>query len=233
MRNYAAKIMAGFLALTAVCIIADGSSRMYYGFDSPDKQSQLLEPSVQINKDCSATVIASDPLVGTWLVTAQHCVNGKKTGVINYATTVMDGVRFTVDIAYNVVDEDVKNDLALIHTTTTGFAVAQVATEKPTEGQDTWTVGYPLGLPRQLTAGFYGLNMIVGDMDHQRASDLIAGGNSGGGLFIIEDGVYKLVGVTSKGMVSQMIPSMFTPVGLYSELSPIRELIDRNLANWE
>lgn len=49
----------------------------------------------------------------------------------------------------------------------------------------------------------------------------------------VEDGVYKLVGVTSKGMLSQIIPSMFTPIGLYSELDPIRSLIDRNLANWE
>ena len=229
MRNYAAKISAGFLALLSVGFLV----AIHPPFYSPDKQSQLLEPSVQINENCSATVIASDPEVGTFLVTAQHCVSGKKTGVINYATTFMDDVPLNVDIAYNVVDEDVQNDLALIHTTVTGFEVAQVATEKPAEGQEAWTVGYPLGLPRQLSMGFYGLNVLVGDMDHQRASSLIAGGNSGGGLFVVEDGVYKLVGVTSKGMVSQMVPSMFTPIGLYSELSPLRALIDRNLVNWE
>ena len=229
MRKFVAKIPVGLLPLLPIVALVVS---MYTLGESLDKQSQLLEPSVQINKNCSATVIASDR-GGTWLITAQHCVNGKPSGVINYATTVMEGVTVKADIPYKVVDEDVKNDLALIHTTTVGFKVAQVATEKPAEGQEVWTVGYPLSLPRQLSTGFYGLNVLVGEMDHQRASSFIAVGNSGGGLFVIEDGVYKLVGVTSKGMLSQTTPSMFTPIGLYSELGPVRSLIDRNLANWE
>lgn len=229
MRKFVAKIFGASLALLPIAAMAV----VYSLVDGLDKQSQLLEPSVQINKNCSATVILSDKKVGTWLVTAQHCVNGKSSGVINYATTVMNGVTLKADIPYKVIDEDVKNDLALIHTTTVGFKVAQVATEKPAEGQEVWTVGYPLSLPRQLSTGFYGLNVLVGEMDHQRASSLIAGGNSGGGLFVIENGVYKLVGVTSKGLLSQIIPSMFTPIGLYSELGPVRSLINRNLANWE
>lgn len=221
--NSVAPMVVGLGLITAI---------LYTDHSGLDKQSQMLQPTLQLNENCSATVVVSDEAVGTYLITANHCVKGAQTGVINYAADVL-GNNAIVNIKYTTVDLDPINDLALIKTTTVGFAVAQVATEKPVEGQEAWTAGYPLGLPRMLSAGFYGLNMLIGEMDHQRASSLIAGGNSGGGLFVIEDGVYKLVGVTSKGMIDGRLPSMFTPIGLYSELAPIRALIDQNLVRWE
>lgn len=232
MRNFAAKIGNHFLdfvfdLLVPVAVIGMVFLLVYAWASGPtlDKQAQMLQPSVQINNNCSATVLSSSKPYGTILLTAYHCVDNKRQGNINYTTDVL-GESKTVDIAYNTVASDSVNDIALIHTFAYGFKTAQLATQKPAEGQEAWTVGYPLGLPRQLSTGFYGLNMLVGGMDHQRASNFIAGGNSGGGLFVIEDGEYKLVGVTSKGMLSSMIPSMFTPIGLYSELKPIHDLLE-------
>lgn len=194
--------------------------------DISDKQAQMLEPVLQINKNCSATVVSSDPIRGTYLVTAHHCIKGKSSGEITGYSTDVLGVSVEVKVPFSVSDEDEPNDLALLHTNHSGFKVALIATEKPTEGQTVWTVGYPLGLPRMLSMGFYSQDMLIGGMNHQRASSLIAGGNSGGGLFILEDGVYKLAGVTSKGLLSQWVPQMFTPIGLYTDLAPIHALVE-------
>lgn len=192
----------------------------------PDKQAQMLEPVLQINKNCSATVVSSDLVRGTYLVTAHHCIKGKLRGeVTGYHTEVL-GVDTEVKITFDVVNEDEPNDLALLHTPASGFEVAEIATEKPVEGQSVWTVGYPLGFPRMLSQGFYSQDMLISGMNHQRASSLIAGGNSGGGLFIIEDGVYKLAGVTSKGLLNSWVPQMFTPIGLYTDLAPIHALVE-------
>lgn len=191
-----------------------------------DKQAQMLEPVLQINKNCSATVVSSDPIRGSYLVTAHHCIDGKSAGEITSFSTDVLGVSVEVKIPFSVSDSDEQNDIALLHTAHSGFKVALIATQKPLEGQTVWTVGYPLGLPRMLSTGFYSQDMLLNGMNHQRASSLIAGGNSGGGLFILEDGVYKLAGVTSKGLLSQLIPQMFTPIGLYSDLKPIHDLVD-------
>lgn len=188
-----------------------------------DKRSQMLDPVVQINKNCSAVVVSSEEGKGSFLLTADHCVQGTKKFNINIKG-YFNGFE-SLEPTFSVVAQDPKNDLAVIHTPVWGLEYALIATQKPTEGDQVWTVGFPLGMSRKLSTGFYGQDVTVGSMNHQEASSLIAGGNSGGGLFWEEDGVYVLGGITSKGLIHSMIPQMFTPIGLYVDLEPIHEII--------
>lgn len=194
-----------------------------------NKKSQMLDPVVQINKNCSAVVISSEEGKGSFLITADHCVTGAKEFKINIKGYFNGFV--SEEPTFKVVAQDPKNDLAVIHTDVYGLRYALIATQKPTEGDQVWTVGFPLGLNKKLSTGFYGQDVVVGGMNHQEASSLIAGGNSGGGLFVVEDGVYKLVGVTSKGMVHSMIPQLFTPIGLYTDLEPIHDILEKVNSN--
>lgn len=198
---------------------------MFTGITPLDVKSQMLDPVVQINKNCSATVVSSTPEHGSFLITADHCVSGAKKFKINIKAN-FSGFN-SVEPDFDVVATDPVNDLAIIHTQAYGLTYALIATQKPTEGDQTWTVGFPLGLARLLSTGFYGTDEVIGPMNHQSSSSLIAGGNSGGGLFVVEDGAYKLVGVTSKGMINSMIPQMFTPIGRYSDLQPIHDIVNK------
>lgn len=93
--------------------------------------------------------------------------------------------------------------------------------------EKSWAIGYALGASKTITEGYLGAidsQPFFGDISKstafQRATVLIAPGNSGGGLFQIEDGEFRLVGVATG------INKQFFFVTYYTPLEEIKDFLD-------
>lgn len=187
-----------------------------------DMKVQMLEPTVKINDNCSATLIELPRGNGDFLLTAKHCVKGQKEG---YASFVKyDGAKTVSEnkVYFDVIQESAKRDLALLSLRENlEVPRAKIAeTLAVEEGSDVWVVGYPLAWTRAITKGLYNgeqvipksLASIEEDTVFTRSSPAVAGGNSGGGLYQMDDGEYKLIGVTSMGVRGIEHVSLFVPL---------------------
>jgi S1-C subfamily serine protease len=197
-------------------------------------RDQALAPVVQLNRNCSATVIHSDRdeisgKVTTYALTAKHCVDSV-TGVtsIVYMPVYDKTMRLVREEAVRVKVHGVfwKHDLALLRFVDTGTVfphVARIAAADVAlvEGEPTVAVGYPFGMARTKTAGELGpredIKMDGKELEYIRSTPGVAGGNSGGALFrITEAGDYELIGVTSLGAAVGHI-NAFVPVDVVHE----------------
>jgi S1-C subfamily serine protease len=200
-------------------------------------RDQALAPVVQLNRNCSATVIHSDRdevsgKVTTFALTAKHCVD-KVAGVtsIIYVPVYNKALRLVREEALRVKGHGVfwKHDLALLRfvdTDTVFPHIARLAAADAAlaEGEPTVAVGYPFGMARTKTAGELGprdeIAMDGKELEYIRSTPGVAGGNSGGALFrITEAGDYELIGVTSLGAAVGHI-NAFVPIDV------IREYVD-------
>lgn len=197
--------------------------------------AQMLAPVVQLNRNCSASIIYSNRdeksgKVETLVLTAKHCVDAD--GLIQTVhVPVYESNRLVREGAYKavVVGKDWRSDLALLklQDTTTYFAeVARLAPEdvELIEGEDVWSVGYSRGEIRTITEGLFGARTSIPfpvstkDTEYFRATAQIAGGNSGGLLFHKTDaGDYELIGVTSAGMQGSDFMAYYTAVNAIRE----------------
>lgn len=202
----------------------------------------VINPVVQLERNCSGVVIDTPNLKQTIIVTANHCVSDdatpdpeEKSGYVFIDDKDGATVVTTTKYVYDVVVRDTGNDIALIKLRKEGLLLdsASLTSEDPKEGDDVWTVGYPLGQPRTVTQGFFGgFSSLNRDMTFNefgngrmvyKASPAIYGGNSGGGMFSKVKGEYKLVGITDAGF------SSFFVVGFYNPQAPINELVAKGL----
>lgn len=189
-------------------------------------QKEMLSPIMQINSNCSVSIVKSDDQ-GTFGLTAAHCVS-EEVGIMNMDVYDKD-MKFVSKSSeyYDRVVLDTKNDTAVLkfRNTTLRLPVAKIATESPQEGEQVWTVGFPLGFAKMLSSGFYGGKKNVDPVDggaiRQLATPDISFGNSGGAMFRIEDGEYKIVGVTSAMMAAGFVP--IDHFGIYTTLESIKE----------
>lgn len=190
----------------------------------------------------------------TYLVTANHCVvedaksdqlefNGKdKSGRLTIDEKNKDQILSTTQYIYDVVIRDTKNDTAMIRLRKDGLALkgAMIAERDPTLGENVWTTGYSLGIPNPTTTdGHWGgfISMDISDeggredvvvsngVPKYTASPAIVGGNSGGGMFLRDDGNYKLVGI------ADMVAGRFANAGFYNPQGVINELVTKGLKN--
>lgn len=197
-------------------------------------QKEMINPVVQLDKQCSGVVIDTTSTEDTYIVTAEHCVPDPKqlSGYVNLE--VRDGAKLVEknELVYDVLVKDTKTDLAVIKLRKKGLDLerAVVGTETPLEGETTWTVGYPLGLTRTVTQGIFGG---YGTLDgltfeefgnkevYYRATPAMMGGNSGGGLFRKTDKGYELIGITSRG--TSLV------IGFYVPNTEINKIVERAL----
>lgn len=237
MRN---KILFGSLGAIIILVAA--------GFFTDSKadelatfQKQVINPVVQLNRNCSGVVLDLENTKNTFLVTANHCVEGEKSGYVTLDTkaTYHDPISDkdkrgalieTQSVVYDVVRRDLVNDLAVIKTRKEGLELDGVtlAQEDPQEGEQVWTVGYPLGLTRTVTEGFFGGYMnLTPDMHFDefgngrpvyRATPPIYGGNSGGGMFVKNDDHYELVGITDAGFQNFFVAGFYNPQEFINEI---------------
>lgn len=198
---------------------------------------QVVNTSYQLNHNCSATVFKSekdeDGKVETKLLTASHCVTRGKPGKLN--ASIFDD-KWKVVEERNVIYDVEKSgsfgsvDLAVIklRDTTNLYPVVGIAKEINVEiGDEVWAVGFPLGAAKTVTNGLFGgyQPLPLGAIDPTtvllRSTPDLAPGNSGGGLFQLNESTlnYELIGVTSAG-----VPTI-DHVGLYVPLSDIRKFV--------
>lgn len=186
-----------------------------------DMKTEMLEPTVKINENCSATMVDLGR-EGDFLLTARHCVRGEKEGFTSFVK--YDGAKMISEsrVYFDVLQESSKRDLALLKLREDlDIPAVKVAEElKVEEGEDVWVVGYPLAMTRTVTKGLYNGEQVIlksqasleEDTVFYRSSPAVTGGNSGGGMYQLVDGKYELVGVTSMGIRSVEHMSMFVPV---------------------
>jgi len=205
-------------------------------------QKEAINSVIQLNRNCSAVVINTSEATRTYAITANHCVSGRaspdskeKSGYVTLDVKDKQKLIETNEYVYDVILRDVQQDLAVIKLRKEGLLLtgANIATEDPTEGEQVWTVGYPLGMIRTVTAGFFGgfqsmssdlrLDQFGSERALYRATPPIFGGNSGGGLFKKNGEGYELVGIADV-----VIPSFFV-TGWYVPQTAINDIVKRAL----
>lgn len=200
------------------------------------KVQAVLDNTVQLNHNCSGTVVYSDRnketgKVKTVILTAKHCVDDLGEGEV-----VVDFPKFQNNRAVKVDSykgitkgKFYKADLAIVEIkdTQTFFpSVSPIAKDDVTLsiGDPVLTIGYPLGLNLTLTTGVLGpyqvLDWPVSGTEYLRATPDITGGNSGGGMYKANaNGDYELLGVTTGGF--RGLPYM----ALYTDMTKINEYL--------
>lgn len=174
---------------------------------------QMFSPTVQINKNCSGSVVYSkrDDKTGkveTIILTAKHCLDAEAEYTVNvpvYQNNVVVKHEAFVATRRGV---SYKSDLGLLVLRDTQTFFEKTAKLAPadvplTMGEEVWTVGYPLGLALTVTQGLFGSAETLVDgkpEQYYRATPNAAPGNSGGALYhATASGDYELIGVTSRG----------------------------------
>lgn len=213
-------------------ILAAVAVAISFAFASPaladaKMQEQMFSPSVQIDENCSGTIVYSkrDDKTGkveTLILTAKHCLTGAdreyrvkvpvyQNNVIvkhdSFVATVK-GVSYKADLGLLVL-----RDTQTFFDKPAKLAGADVAISM---GDPVWTVGYPLGLALTVTEGLFGsvesLVMQGKTGQYYRATPNAAPGNSGGALYHKNAaGDYELIGVTSAGVMQFFFMIFYTP----------------------
>lgn len=200
---------------------------------------QMIDPSVQIADYCSGTVIddpdLSDGIQDT-ILTAKHCTKAVGDEIKITIPEYVDGrvssqKEFTFkvthqsesDVALLQRDHDVNNPFSLPH--------AAIYDGSLEHGTKYWVVGYPMGLPKLVTEGYLGwimklpaLSSMSKSTEFRLGTAAIAGGNSGGGIFVKNWlGDYELAGTVSAGIMNGF--TVTTNLGCYTPLEEIQAFL--------
>jgi S1-C subfamily serine protease len=171
---------------------------------------QALSPVYKIisgQRTCSATSVKIKGVpdeVNTFL-TANHCIDPENPRGKLIVETVTDVSESTQYYDFNVALVSKTSDLAGITVQDKGLHTdkAEIATSLTAqEGDEVFSVGYPLGASRVVTKGFLGQRERImhpnGELKlMQRASTLVDSGMSGGPLYQKTATGYEIIGVAS------------------------------------
>ncbi|MBA3776755.1 MAG: trypsin-like peptidase domain-containing protein [Betaproteobacteria bacterium] len=200
--------------------------------------AEMLAPVVQLEHNCSGSVIHSAPdnmgRVETFILTAKHCVAdvGAHQLTVNIPGFDADS-RLVREIAYKatVIARYDAHDLALLKLADTETVLTDVVSLAPADlkmqrGEDTWAVGYPVGLVQTLTVGIFtsrntipwGPEGVTRDFEYFRATADVAPGNSGGALFRqADDGRYEQIGVLTGTAKAGNHLALWVPIDVVHE----------------
>lgn len=168
---------------------------------------QLRAATWQVTIDergtCSGVMVAPHHLL-----TAAHCMGDK----------MMVGNKPAM-----VVKVDQEKDLLLLLTVVDG-PVVEVAKAQPKIDSKVVVVGYPLSIAQYLTEGRMQGSVLLSEApkSYMAISANISFGNSGGGAFAKEDGVYKLIGIASAGALGY---GLSTHLSLFVKTSAVQEFL--------
>ncbi len=217
------------LAVAGLLFMALAHSVAYAGeVDLVKLRKQVLANTIQLNGNCSGTLISSkrDDKTGkveTLVLTAKHCVeNGSSDMVVDIPVYQSNRVVKKDSYVARLKGKYSSADLALVvlkDTQTFFESVAKIAPANvmPVMGEQVWTVGYPLGLQLTITPGLFGsletLNFPSNGIEYFRASPHVVGGNSGGGLYRqTGSGDFDLIGVTTAAHQAFTFIAFYTPI---------------------
>lgn len=211
--------------------VASCTANPAFAIDLQRAYKEVLGPTVQLNRNCSATAIYSefskvDNKVETIFLTAKHCVKDATDRIHIVYQPQYDSHNRLVEeraIKVKVRGTSYKYDLALLQSVDESKVFTPVAKVAPEDvsipmGSPVLVAGYPAGFTLTLTEGVFGARESIPypertkDSEYFRATPAIYGGNSGGAMFYDLNGVYQLVGVTSAGLNGVSHVSYFTPV---------------------
>jgi len=155
--------LAALAAATATPVLAGAPAGL------AQMQTQMLAPTVQLDNNCSGQIIFScadvkSGKVETYILTAAHCIADMGNKDISVQVPEFDDrLHKIAEHVYfgGVFVQGYKADLAIVELRDHATVFANVARLAPLktalyEGEDTWTVGYPLGANRVLTEGKLG-----------------------------------------------------------------------------
>ena len=181
------KLIVGLVLVLAACVAVPNVGHT-------DGYQAVRDVTYKINiggGTCSAVAVSP-----TELLTAAHCINevGQVVGVFDQE---IDQDVF-IGTAIAVKDqEDVDLALLVLEEGKTFDVYASVASREPLRDEIVVVVGYPLSIQEVLTVGRW-----QGYSDGQQLITAQATyGNSGGPMFIIQDGKFVLAGIASRGVV--------------------------------
>ncbi len=192
--------------------------------------TEMLVPDVQVNRNCSGTVIHSDRDeqsgdVVTLILTAKHCTDALNQPMDIVVPTYNAETRIVSEVLYKgtVAGRYALHDLAYIRLldVDTILPTTTIAPEGTIlyPGEPVWTVGHPMGLPRTITTGNFGSLESVDFInpgkffDYYRSTPAIIGGNSGGALYHQNaEGGYEFIGVTSMGFSATSFLNYYVPL---------------------
>jgi S1-C subfamily serine protease len=199
-------------------------------------QTQILTPTIQLNKNCSGQIISSkrdekSGEVKTYILTAKHCTNDVQAVRSTVDMPVYDAdsrVVATKSYYATVVSQFYKRDVALMVLTdkTTIFPAVAVdkADAKVKFGEPVLVAGYPAGLAQYLVEGRFGGRETLdfnfpgrGQAEYFRATAPTMGGNSGGGLYRMVDGRWTLIGVMVVGLRENPQMGFYVPIDMVRE----------------
>ena len=194
---------------------------------------QVLNNTVQINDNCSGTLIYSDRdkesgKVETLILTAKHCVtNEDQDFKIHFPKYQNNRVVKQDTYIGKVKGKSYKYDLSLLSlkdTETYFKSVSKIAPDNiPLSlGDRVLVAGYPLGYNLTVTDGMFGgyqsIDYPKSGAEYFRSTPDIAPGSSGGALYgITKEGKYELIGVTTAGFRGFTFMNLFTPVDQINE----------------
>lgn len=191
----------------------------------PNMKSQMIEPVVKINQNCSGTIISSDKdgdgKVKTQILTAKHCISDD-AGQLNIEVTDRGKPIYDKNIWYDLDRKDYKSDIAVItlRDVETIYPSATIAIEELVEmGDEVFVVGFPRAGIKTITRGLFSGFDMMDDKPLYRATPALTFGNSGGALFQRNGDSYELIGVTSMKYRDSEFMNMFVP------LQEIREFL--------
>lgn len=191
-------------------------------------QRQVLGVTVQMNGNCSGTIIRSqrDQKTGevqTLILSAGHCAIDKDADQfadvpVYQNNQIVKKERYIARVLGVFYDGDLS--LFVLKDKQTYFPfVAKIAPENAPlyMGEEVWTVGYPLGMSLTITEGLFGAietnDFAKSGSEYYRATPDIAGGNSGGALYHKNaEGDYEMLGVTTAGMTGLPFIALYTPL---------------------
>lgn len=203
---------------------------------SQDLKTEVFDNVIQVANPggtgfCTGTIIHSDRdaesgKVTTIVLTAKHCVDGKIGETVNINQfDYNDKLRNIKINSYpaKIEGSSYKSDLAVIKLKDEQklFKTATVADRDIALkfGDPVVSAGYPLGLSLTYTHGNLGyveeqtaFKSVSNTTEFFRATPDIAPGSSGGGLFVNDNGKYKLIGVVTGGSPRMSWFNYFTPV---------------------
>jgi S1-C subfamily serine protease len=225
-------IIAGAIIGALVGLVA------FNAYSADNKLQDVLAATPQLNKNCSAQVIKSDRdektgKVETIILTAKHCVSGQDKSEQIVEFPIYDKTKLVAKKEYigMVKGQHFGSDLAIIELKDHNTLFEKVVKLAPAEldakiGDPVVTVGYPLGMSLTVTNGAFGSTEVIdwpeAGTEFYRASPMIAGGNSGGGLYLIDKGGnYTLAGVAT-GVAS---PVGMGHIGFYTPSYKIQEYL--------
>lgn len=222
----------GTLAAFGLLFLAVAETRAAPIKDLPKMQEQMFEPSVQLGKFCSGTLIYSDRddetgKVNTIVLTAKHCVEKVDERLQIMFQNYNKSNRQVSETGYDakVIGISYKSDLALIKLNDQDklFTVAKVAPKETGEsllfGQDVYSVSYPMGGSKTFTVGSLGrvevippFETISNTAEYYRATPDIFAGSSGSAMFQNTTGDYELIGVLTGGYGRVTFMNLYTPI---------------------